>query len=169
MAQEDQIRWDRKHGDRHASREPSAFLIEILTAQSWEIPRGRALDIATGEGRNALCLAEHGFDVEGIDISAAGLVEAERRAREKSLTISWRRADLEGIELPESCYDLIVNLNYLHRSLIPQIMGALKTGGLLIFETYLIGHEALGEPKNPAYLLGHNELLDLFRGFRVLY
>jgi SAM-dependent methyltransferase len=169
MAREDQIRWDRKHREGYATREPSAFLIEILTAGSWEIPPGRALDIATGRGRNALFLAKRGFDVEGIDISAAGLIEAERRAREESLTISWRQADLEGIELPEACYDLIVNFNYLQRSLVPQIMGALKTGGFLIFETYLIGHEAFGEPKNPAYMLGHNELLDLFRGFRVLF
>jgi SAM-dependent methyltransferase len=169
MAREDQIRWDRKHAAEHGLEEPSEFLKEIMSGASWELSPGRALDIATGKGRNALMLAEHGFDVEGIDISAAGLVEAERRAREKSFSISWRRADLERIELPRSCYDLILNINYLQRSLVPQIKSALNARGFVIFETYLIGQEALGHPTNPAYLLGHNELLELFRGFRVLF
>jgi hypothetical protein len=46
---------------------------------------------------------------------------------------------------------------------------ALKAGGHIVFETYLIDQREIGHPKNPAYLLGHNELLDLFRDFRVLY
>ena len=45
---------------------------------------------------------------------------------------------------------------------------ALKLGGHVIFETYLVDQRVLGHPRNPAYLLGHNELLDLFRDFRVL-
>src|SRR5262245_59101247 len=90
-------------------------------------------------------------------------------AQEKSLSVSWQRADLEKIELPESTYGLIVNFNYLQRSLVPQIEKSLKKGGHVIFETYLIDQQAVGHPKNPAYLLGHNELLDLFSGVRVLY
>ncbi|MBI3063320.1 MAG: methyltransferase type 12, partial [Deltaproteobacteria bacterium] len=70
--------------------------------------------------------------------------------------------------LPEATYDLVVDFNYLQRSLIPQIKAALKPGGHVIFETYLIGQEMIGHPKNPAYLLRHNELLELFRDFRVL-
>jgi len=63
----------------------------------------------------------------------------------------------------------MVNFNYLQRSLIPQIKKSLKSGGHVIFESYLIDQRIVGHPKNPAYLLGHNELLDLFRGLRVLY
>ncbi|MDZ4346948.1 MAG: hypothetical protein U1E51_31440, partial [Candidatus Binatia bacterium] len=84
-------------------------------------------------------------------------------------SISWQQADLEQIELPKTTYDLIVNFNYLQRSLIPQIKAALRPGGHAIFETYLTGQEILGHPKNPAYLLGHNELLEQFRDFRVLW
>lgn len=142
--------------------------MEILNSGSWDIPRGRALDIASGKGRNAQFLARMGFEVEGIDISAAALAEAESRAREKSLRIAWRQADLQSITLPATHYDLIINFNYLERSLVPKIKSALKNGGYVIFETYLIGQETMGRPKNPAYLLGHNELLELFHGFRVL-
>lgn len=168
MTTGDQVRWDRQHAAGHGSDHASGFLKEILLSDSWPIPRGRALDIATGKGRNAIFLAEQGFDVVAIDVSPVALDEARQRAAGKSLSISWQQADLERIELPEATYDLVVDFNYLQRSLIPQIKAALKPGGHAIFETYLIGQEILGHPKNPAYLLRHNELLELFRDFRVL-
>ena len=68
-----------------------------------------------------------------------------------------------------SAYDLITNFNFLERALIPKMKTALKPGGHMIFETYLIDQKELGHPRNPAFLLGHNELLELFRDFRVLY
>jgi len=168
MTTGDQVRWDRQHAAGHGSDHASGFLKEILLSDSWPIPRGRALDIATGKGRNAIFLAEQGFDVVAIDVSPVALDEARQRAAGKSLSISWQQADLERIELPEATYDLVVDFNYLQRSLIPQIKAALKPGGHVIFETYLTGQEILGHPKNPAYLLRHNELLELFRDFRVL-
>ncbi len=168
MASDDRVRWDRQHAVSHGSDQASGFLKEILLSGSWPIPRGRALDIATGKGRNAIFLAEQGFDVVAIDVSPVALDEARKRAAGKSLSISWQRADLEQIELPKATYDVVVNFNYLQRSLIPRIKAALKASGHVIFETYLIGQEMIGHPKNPAYLLRHNELLDLFRDFRVL-
>jgi SAM-dependent methyltransferase len=201
MATDDQVRWNRQHAVSHGSDQASSFLKEVLLSGNWPMPRGRALDIATGKGRNAIFLAEQGFDVVAIDVSPVALDEARRRAAQKSLwsptgkpvapsntpagrnpereprakagdrvegSISWQQADLEQIELPKTTYDLIVNFNYLQRSLIPQIKAALRPGGHAIFETYLIGQEVIGHPKNPAYLLGHNELLEQFRDFRVL-
>jgi 2-polyprenyl-3-methyl-5-hydroxy-6-metoxy-1,4-benzoquinol methylase len=168
MATDDQVRWDRQHAAGHGSDHASGFLKEILLSDSWSIPRGWALDIATGKGRNAIFLAEQGFEVTAVDISPLALAEARKRAAEKALSILWQQADLEQIELPKTTYDLIVSFNYLQRSLIPQIKAALKPGGHAVFETYLIGQEVIGHPKNPAYLLGHNELLEQFRDFRVL-
>lgn len=168
MATDDRVRWDRQHAVSHGSDEASGFLKEVLLSCSWPIPRGRALDIATGKGRNAIFLAEQGFDVVAIDVSPVALDEARKRAAGKSLSISWQQADLEHIELPKTTYDLVVNFNYLQRSLITQIKAALKPSGQVIFETYLIGQEMIGRPKNPAYLLRHNELLELFRDFHVL-
>jgi tellurite methyltransferase len=127
------------------------------------------LDIATGKGRNAIFLAERGFEVVGIDISPIALAEAQRCAKQKSLAIAWQEADLEQIELPPLRYDLVLNFNYLQRSLIAQIKNTLTPGGWVIFETYLIDQQAVGDPKNPDYLLAHNELLELFRDYRVLY
>jgi tellurite methyltransferase len=169
MALEDREKWDRRHAETRATQEPSSFLKEIFQSDSWSIPPGKALDIATGKGRNAIFLAERGFEVVGIDISPIALAEAERWAKQKSLAIAWQQADLEQIESPALRYDLVLNFNYLQRSLVPQIKNTLAPGARVIFETYLIDQQAVGEPKNPDYLLAHNELLDLFRDFRVLY
>ncbi len=169
MALDDRARWDEKHAAEHATQKPSRFLKEIFEADSWPLPKGRALDIATGKGRNAIFLAERGFQVVGIDISPVALETARRISREKSLAIDWQEADLERFDLPQGDYDLVLNLNYLQRSLVPQIKKTLKPGGWVIFETYLTDQSKIGHVTSPAYLLLHNELLDFFRDFRVLY
>ena len=167
MSLNDQSRWDKRHAE-FRSEAPSRFLTEILESGSWEIKRGRALDLACGQGRHALYLAAKGFEVVAIDVSPAALARGQQRAKERSLTVSWQKADLAQICLAENSFDLIVNCNYLERSLIPHMQAALKKGGHVIFETYLIDQREIGGPKNPDYLLGHNELLHRFRDFRVL-
>jgi len=169
MSLDDRIRWERQYGQSGAPEKPAAFLKEILDAGHWDIARGRALDIASGAGRNALFLAEKGFDVTAVDIAQPGLDQGARRAAERSLSISWQQTDLENGGLPPGPYNLIVNINYLQRSLVPHIKSALAPGGYIIFETYLIDQQTIGHPKNPDYLLAHNELLNYFRDLRVLY
>ena len=85
MATDDQVRWDRQHAVSHGSNQASGFLKEVLLSGSWSIHRGRALDIATGKGRNSIFLAEQGFDVVAIDVSPVALDEARKRAAQKSL------------------------------------------------------------------------------------
>jgi SAM-dependent methyltransferase len=169
MALDDRERWDRQHAGRRNLQQPATFLKEIFEGDRWPIPRGRALDLATGQGRNAIFLAEQGFEVLGIDSSPVALEEARRCAKDKFLEVAWQQADLELVELPPSHYNLVLNFNYLQRSLVPQIKKTLKPGGWVIFETYLIDQRSIGEPKNPDFLLRRNELLDFFRDLRVLY
>lgn len=168
MATDDRKRWDEKHAGKGGDRPPSSFLTEILSSASWQIVPGRALDVATGRGRNACFLAEKGFSVDAMDISEIALQEVKQTAEAKGLAINFIQAELEQAALPADTYDLIVNFNFLERSLIPKMKNALKLGGHVIFETYLIDQRVLGHPRNPAFLLGHNELLELFREFRVL-
>ena len=168
MATEDQKRWDEKHVGKSGDQPPSSFLTEILSSASWQIPAGRALDVATGRGRNACFLAERGFSVDAMDISEVALQEARKTAEARRLAINFIQAELEQVALPAATYDLIINFNFLERSLIPRMKNALKLGGHVIFETYLVDQRVLGHPRNPAFLLGHNELLELFGDFRVL-
>ena len=168
LGSDDQARWDKQHAEVRGVETPASFLRQVFETDVWQLPRGRALDIACGQGRNSLYLAEGGFEVVAMDISAVALNEARKQAELKRLPIDWRQTDLEAVRLDEAAYDLIVNFNYLQRSLIPQIKRAVKHGGYIIFETYLIDQIAIGHPKNPDYLLRHNELLEHFREFRIL-
>jgi tellurite methyltransferase len=169
MSRDDEIKWDTQHAQSQVGEQPASFLRQMIEADAWPLPRGRALDVACGKGRNALYLAGLGFEVVAMDISSVALAAGRSRAEAKQLTIDWRQTDLEEVRLDEAGFDLIVNFNYLQRSLFGQIKRALKIGGYVICETYLIDQKEIGHPKNPAYLLGHNELLESFSDLRILY
>jgi tellurite methyltransferase len=146
-------------------RQPAQFLVENTDL----LPRGRALDVAMGSGRNAIYLAKMGFEVEGVDTSREAIEKALERAREEGVSIQTRVEDLEKIPyLDEEAYDLVICFNYLQRSLMPQMKNWVKPCGMLVYETFIIDQVQFGKPKNPDYLLGHNELLHTFRDFRVL-
>jgi tellurite methyltransferase len=168
MSDADRIRWDEQHRQTQGSDQPSAFLREVIESNAWQLPRGRALDLACGQGSNSLYLAEQGYAVVAIDISAVALQTGREKAEASRLPIEWRQEDLEQINLGAAVYDLVINFNYLQRSLVPHIKTSLRAGGVAIFETYLIDQKEFGHPKNPDYLLGHNELLAGFGDFRVL-
>jgi tellurite methyltransferase len=146
--------------------EPADFLVENATLLS----KGRVLDIAMGSGRNAIYLARLGFQVEGVDISGEAIQTALAAAQTAGVAITANIADLEKISyIQKGDWDAIICFNYLQRSLIPDIKNGLKPGGVLIYETFITDQaELFGKPKNPDFLLKHNELLDMFRDFRCL-
>jgi tellurite methyltransferase len=144
---------------------PSSFLVENLNL----LPVGIALDVAMGNGRNAVFLAKHGFSVEGVDISAGAVEDAIEAAKKERVVIKTEIADLEGgYSIKESRYDVIICFNYLQRSLIPGIKAGIKPGGMIVYETFTVDQVQFGRPKNPDYLLHYNELLEMFRDFRCL-
>jgi tellurite methyltransferase len=147
------------------SSQPAQFLMENIAL----LPRGRALDVAMGSGRNAIYLAKMGFDVEGMDISAEAIEEAQTHARKEGVSIRVRLEDLEKLpHLDKEAYDLVICFNYLQRSLMSRMKSWVKTGGMLVYETFIVDQVKFGKPHNPDYLLQHNELLRTFLDFRVL-
>jgi len=151
--------------DRFA-RAPARLLVEHLAI----LPRGKALDLAMGFGRNALYLAEHGFEVEGIDIEERCVRHCLDEARRRGLALRAWVADLERHRLAAETYDLVICFYYLERALIAQIKKALRAGGVVLFETFLVDqHLRYGKPRHRQYCLERNELLHLFDDFRVLY
>ncbi len=167
--EDDQRRWDERFKGRGFTfgKEPNPFLKKYIRF----LPKGKALDLAAGEGRNAVFLAKHGFYVEAVDISEKGLRKAQRLAREMGIKIQTILADLDTYKIDKERYDLIANFYFLDRSLIPKIKRGLKKGGRVIFETYLLEHRDISTegPKDRKYYLKPNELLWLFKDFRILF
>ncbi len=168
MSTDDPICREKQQPNSSGEPRPSNFLRAIVDSDAWPTLRGTALDLACGKGRNAIYLAQRGFAVTALDISQVALAEGRQRAQLQRLPIDWQHCDLEASGLVCGDFDLVINFNYLQRSLFQPLLRAVKPGGHVIFETYLIDQAAIGRPKNPDYLLQHNELLDWFRAFRVL-
>lgn len=164
MAIEDKERWEERYrrGWRSSLRKT---LIDFYSLAKV----GKALELACGTGENALFLANNGFWVDAIDISCNAIEIAKEEAKRRGLKVNFICADLEDYKLPEDTYDLVINFYYLNRDLCPQIVKALKAGGILIFETYNHRHICLRPDFNPNYLLSEGELLDLFKDLEVIY
>ncbi len=165
----DQKRWNDRFGREEFAfgKEPNPFLKKHIRL----LPKGKALDIASGEGRNAVFLAQNGFEVDAVDISEKGLKKAQKLARDKGVKINTFLIDLDQYQIKKERYDLIANFYFLRRRLIPRIKKGLKNGGRVIFETYLLEHRTLGTggPKQAKYFLKPNELLGLFKDLRILF
>ena len=158
--------WDKRYDqESDFSKEPSLF----LKKQIHELPRGMALDLAMGTGRNSIFLAENGYVVDGIDSSGVAIEKVRSFAQRESLPINAKQADLTNYQIVENTYDVILNFYFLERSLFPHIMKGLKQGGMLLFETYTIEQPNYGRPHNPAYLLKPNELLQSFVELHIIY
>lgn len=147
-------------------KKPSSLLMEYISV----LPGGRALDIAMGKGRNALYLAEHGFDVQGVDIDKAAIHACEEEASKRGIRIKTLTTDLSHYQILPETYEVILCFYYLQRNLIPRIKAGLKTGGVILYETFLIDqHIRFGKPKHKEYCFERNELLHLFKNFRILF
>lgn len=127
------------------------------------------LDVAMGNGRNAVFLAKAGYDVDGVDISQEAVDIAIELAKEADVSINTQVADLEhGYRIEQNAYDIVICFNYLYRPLMPQIKAAIKENGCIVYETFTVDHARFGKPSNPAHLLKHDELLKFFSNFRRL-
>src|SRR2546422_8841881 len=119
-------------------------------------PGGRVLDVACGQGRHLRYLSSLGFAVFGVDRDEAALV-ALRGVGGVEIHV----ADIEAGPWPfaPGGFDGVVVTHFLYRPLFPDLVGALRPGGVLIYETFALGNERYGRPSNPAFLLRPDELL----------
>lgn len=124
------------------------------------VKRGPVLDLASGAGRHARLFADRGLDVLAVDREAQSIAG-----------VKFVQADLEGGKpwpFPGQRFGAIVVTNYLHRPLFKLLEDALGDGGVLIYETFMIGNEHFGRPSNPDFLLRPGELVEAFASLSVL-
>jgi 2-polyprenyl-3-methyl-5-hydroxy-6-metoxy-1,4-benzoquinol methylase len=161
----DRLKWNARYEseDSFLGDHPSPFLTREIDRIKALVPGSKALDIACGEGRNSVFLAQHGFHVTGLDIADRGLEKGKNRAHALGLAVEFRRVDLDDYTIQEA-FDLILNFNFLLRELIPSEVAALNPGGVLLFDTILASEQLLQLHK-PSYLLQPGELSRLFEAF----
>ena len=132
--------WDRRYASTENlwSARPNRFLV----AEVEHLEPGRALDLACGEGQNAIWLATRGWDVTGIDYSQVAIAKARSRAERESVTVRFVCVDLVEYEPETGSYDLALVL-YLHvpaserRRILARAAAALAPGGTFV----LVGHD----------------------------
>ena len=166
MSLKDKEKWNAKYGSSTlpAERGPCQWLADHADLLDG---RGKALDIAMGEGRNTLFAASLGYEAWGIDISDIGVSRARSLADEKKLTIHTQIADLDHFKIDENTYDLIICFYFLNRSLFEGIEKGLKPGGILIFETFTVDYLKYSGLRRE-WVLEKNELREAFPGLSVL-
>lgn len=164
--------WDRRYSEPKLlwSATPNRFLVQ----ETSDLEPGRALDLACGEGRNALWLAELGWRVTGVDFSSVAIAKARRRAEEEHADVSFVCADLLEYEPDGGAYDLVVLL-YLQlpsaerRRVLARAVEALAPGGTFL----LVGHdlanvtEGVGGPSDPDVLYTPERIVSELEGLEI--
>lgn len=144
---------------------PLPFLVERLPG----LRPGRALDLAMGEGRNAVYLAEKGYAVDGVDRSEGSVRKAMGLARIREVSLHGVVADLEDYRIPPQSYDLICCFFYLARPMFADIQAALRPGGALIYQSVTTDETRINPDFPQEWCLEPNELLHAFPALRVIY
>jgi SAM-dependent methyltransferase len=162
--------WDDRFrtGEYPKDPDPAAVLERYVDT----FPDGRALDVATGTGRNAVFLAEQGYRVDAVDQSRAGLEIARENARDRGVAdrIDWIQADVPSYAFPEGVYDVITISFYRALDRLADITEALAPGGALFVEHHLRSTDDVDVgPSGDRYRFGANELLYACLDLTVLY
>jgi len=148
--------------------------IAFLKSYVESLKQGAALDVAMGEGRNAVFLASKGFSVEGIDGSKVAVEKAIRLAQEKNVQLEAKTQNLDFFLMPLMKYDTIM-MNYYRPQarFFSEIRRGLKAGGTFLLEAYTVEHYKKHTEKLPWLTLDQcykpNEVLSLVKDLNILY
>ncbi len=156
--------WEERHSNADIG-EAAPSVVEFQPL----MPRGRALDIAAGKGRNSIALAQRGIHVVAVDWSENALNSLALIAKQNELAIEPVISDLEeSLPFQSESFDLVLNISFLERGLFPSLKKVLRIGGMLLFDTFLIDQAALGHPRDPRFLLSHYELCGLLSDMELI-
>ncbi|HFQ60993.1 MAG TPA: methyltransferase domain-containing protein [Epsilonproteobacteria bacterium] len=153
MSQYDKERWNEKYKDNKIPNEPIKLVKDYAKLATGK----QALDIACGMGRHSKYLASIGFEVDALDVSSVAIESLQDIPH-----IHAKEVDFDTYTLPKDRYNLIVCTYFLERRLFPQMIEALKVGGIIIMETFLHHEENERKASNPAFMLNEGELETYF-------
>ncbi len=165
MSQQDRSKWNQRYAeDSYRKANPVCLLENWIT----KIPVGKALDVACGTGRNAIFMAQAGFDVDAIDISREGLNEAKKNAESQGIDIYWVEHDFDQAYEFETDYSLIVVLWYVNLPLISRLCDNLAPGGYLLCEEHLITEQQVTGPGNSSFRVEPGQLREAVSALDIL-
>lgn len=130
------------------------------------------LDLACGNGRNGLLLAQKGVSVVFADSSIQALEGIKQRLEKFKLPGRTWHVDLEQKDINQfegQSYAAIIGFRYLHRPLFPALMRAVMPGGIVIYETFTTENRRFGRPNNPDFLLKSGELRKIFEDWEIVF
>jgi len=162
--------WDERFASGEYPQDPDPS--PVLERYVETFPDGRALDVATGTGRNAVFLASEGYRVDAIDQSRAGLEIARENARERGVAdrLEVLQADVPSYGFPAEAYDVVTVSFYRAVDRFPDIKEALRPGGVLFVEHHLRTTDAVESgPSTDRYRFASNELLHACLDLTVLH
>lgn len=165
MSKIDRTKWNQRYAENTYRKGNPVTLVQDWITQ---IPRGKALDVACGAGRNSILLAQHGFDVDAIDISAEGLKLARQQSESLGLSINWIEHDLDEPYGFDTDYQLILVLWYVDLDLIRRLCGCLAPGGYLLCEEHLQTDAEVAGPGNRNFRVPPGALREAVNGLEVL-
>lgn len=164
-------KWEEKHKERLQTLEeplPNARLKKLAPY----FCGGSALDLACGLGGNSLFLADRGFAVDAVDLSETAVNYVTERAGQSDLAVRAYVQDLTDFSrwpFEKDSYDLIVISYYLDRHLYTYARDLIKVGGYFFIETYYDSPKVRDRKVSGKFMLKPQELLEEFRGWKVLY
>jgi SAM-dependent methyltransferase len=157
-------KWDAIYSERKVLPEASL----VLRQNQHLLPeQGVALDLACGQGGNALLLREAGLVVSAYDVSAIAIGQLQQVAVFKGLELDAQVRDIVKSPPKKNSVDVLVVSCFLDRELCPCLIDAIRPGGLLFYQTYCQEKAFQQGPNNPDFLLKDNELLQLFASMRI--
>lgn len=142
------------------ARRPNQLLIDAVRNRA----PGTALDVGMGQGRNAIFLAQAGWNVTGFDSADEGVRQASEQARRLGLNIQTEVTTIEEFDFGVARWDLIALIYAPTKTAAPHVERALKPGGIVVIEDRHLDTRRVW----PAGSFGNNELVTLFPGLRVL-
>ena len=164
--------WNKRYSESEFvwTVEPNQFVV----AETRGLEPGRALDLAAGEGRNAVWLAELGWQVTAVDFSDVATEKAKRLAERKQVLVNWIIADVTSYEPGAACYDLVL-VSYLQlpeaerRLVIRQARTAVAPGGTLLWIAHDLSNlkHGTGGPKRPTVLSTPGDVVADLPGFEI--
>jgi SAM-dependent methyltransferase len=169
----DSSAWDTRYANTPGlvwSAEPNRFVVESVAG----LDPGSALDLAAGEGRNAVWLAGQGWRVTAVDFSPVAVERGRELANRQGVPVEWRVADVTTYRPVPGSYDLVL-ISYLHlpaaelAGVLAAARSALRPGGTIV----VVGHDranldgGTGGPQDPAILLTPEAVVDGLAGMRI--